>query len=142
MAGVRHDPLSEFLVPFCNYLPPPGCPRCVFPCLFLLHRGSNQKFDYYPNSGKIFSRADSDFTPCLDVNSDGYLVTWECHDGQNQKFYIDAVGRLRPRHRPLACLDGYTVKKSDRVYLSGDNGCHTGYQQKWYCNDAVCGISE
>ena len=79
------------------------------------------------------------YSKCLDVESSeidqdgGKVQIWEYHDGINQKWYFDDVGRLV--NGGGKCLD---VESSE---IDQDGGkvqiweCHDGINQKWYFDD-------
>jgi len=64
---------------------------------------------------------------CLDYNpGDKNVYMHKCHDGKNQKWYIDSFGNLKTKHDDK-CLD-YNPGNGN-VYM---HKCHDDKNQQWY----------
>ncbi|CAB9525331.1 PbH1 [Seminavis robusta] len=93
----------------------------LHPC----HKGRNQDFVYIPSTEQIMA---GHGTGCLtDESSGGRSVFFgTCGTGNNQKWYMDAQGRLHSRIDEIKCLD--LNKSNNNLYMEV---CNDSFSQRF-----------
>jgi hypothetical protein len=94
--------------------------------------GSNQEW-YWPSSKRI----EADGNLCLDAPGGELWVVWlySCHDGNNQKWTYDDMGRLHNVAYPHLCLDLYAHENINGAGVVLYQ-CNDAMNQKWLAFDS------
>ena len=101
------------------------------------HGGSNQQ--WYPSSNsKVDMRIQADGNRCLDAPGGAlYRVYWHwCHDGNNQKWTYDDMGRLHSVAYPHLCLDIINHNNNNGAVVVLHQ-CNDAMNQKWLASTST-----
>jgi hypothetical protein len=106
--------------------------------VFMWECNGGSKQQWHLPSSKVDTRIEADGNRCLDAPGGAYSrVYWHwCHDGNNQKWTYDDMGRLHSVAYPHLCLDLYAHDNNNGAVVKLYQ-CNDAMNQKWLASTSL-----